>query len=200
MGWEPEGSRADWEKESGKQEPAAVKKKWWRTEVNRRLWGEQPRLKPLEANTWERIRVEGYRRRLRGTETLVWSSVDLEVHHRPQHAPLLCPSLPKWEGNEAELLWAANHSALKSVAVFALRCNEETVKIKLLQEHFWCERGRRSKEMGGSARVSCSTAKAAHMGSGEIFLYCCFPDTAGRECANLCPKIGLLGGPLRRSV
>lgn len=51
MGWEPEGSRTDWEKESGKQEWAAVKKKWWRTGVNRRLGDEQPRLKPLEANT-----------------------------------------------------------------------------------------------------------------------------------------------------
>lgn len=66
VGWEPEGSRADWEKESGKQEWATVKKRWWRTEVNRRLLGELPRLKPLEANTRERDRVEGCRGQAQG--------------------------------------------------------------------------------------------------------------------------------------
>lgn len=61
VGQEPEESRADWDKETGKQEWAAVKKKWWRTGVNRRFWGEHPRLKPREANIWERSRVKGYR-------------------------------------------------------------------------------------------------------------------------------------------
>lgn len=60
VGWELGGSRVDWEKEPGKQEWVAVKKKWWRTAVTRRGWdyrGEQPRLKPLEANSRERDRL-----------------------------------------------------------------------------------------------------------------------------------------------
>lgn len=57
------------------------------------------------------------------------------------------------------------------------------------------ERERRGAGRGGgrrSARVLHSAAKAAHMGGGEIFLYRCSPAIAGRECANVCLKIGLL--------
>lgn len=43
-------------------------------------------------------------------------------------------------------LWAAAHSAQKPAAARALQCDGETVKTKLLQEHFWCERGRRKRE------------------------------------------------------
>lgn len=95
---------------------------------------------------------------------------------------------------------SSSSSSTEICSSMGFKFDEETVKIKFIQDHFWCERGRRKREMGASARVLHSKAKAAHMGSGKVFFYCS-PAIAGRDYANSCLKIRLLSRPdLGRSV